>query len=528
MKSKLSLLCIFGALLFTSTVSLNNKTDHFYDDGLVSFAYDEINEQANIKKVNVKKLDESTETVKGSKLFVQYGNDGTYDYLRYAVALKGNIESINFTRRVPTYSSSGISEVSEDATTIYRGILANDSIYYYNELEKDTSTEGLTTDSTYMNDYYWACYSIKYSSKSFREAPVEITVSVNDGEFVQTREMILNNLKNNITHEFFAVDDETEVERPAAPIKNVTENCVGATSKGNVLINFPLHSSQEQTVRMYAAISASGSTQTEKKFDDSYDFYINNELKTVDSNAPKGTQFKDYDIVELGTYTLNKGTNNVSFSIDKSKSGVIAFNFRSLKLVAEHDVCYAEKECESKCQLCLGCLDELCEHDVCLTKCDCSKSTYSILNELVSVSGPKSKDTKNECIGVSSAGIVNVNYNIYSKIATKVQLSITMSRWTSERNIIRSSAEDTAVHAYSMFINGEEQFSDAKTIITSDSSNVNLKFSEFDEIIIGTYDLIEGNNTILISADFSKTGKINVNFRSLGLVASANAEIALI
>ena len=103
-----------------------------------------------------------------------------------------------------------------------------------------------------------------------------------------------------------------------------------------------------------------------------------------------------------------------------------------------------------------------------------------------------------------------------------------MSRWTSNRNIIRSSSTDTAVHAYSLYINDVEQFSDAKTIITSNSFDVNAKFYEFDEIVLGTYDLVAGNNTILLSADYSTMGKINVNFRSFGLLTTSNADISLV
>jgi len=692
-RNKLFLLMVAGALLFTANIGSNNNRESV-NDGLEGLTTDFVNEEALIEKVNIKNLESESETLKASKMFVQHGNDGTYDYMRYAVALKGNINSISFTRSAPTYASNGeVVEATEEINTVYRGISANNSTYYFNELEKDSETQGLTTDSAYINDYYWACYSIRFSSKSFRESPVTVSINVNDGEFTTDRSMTLTNLKYNITNEFFAIDDNVVVG--GFGNKNKKENCVGSTSKGLVSIEFPLHSSVAQDVKLYAAVSASGTTETTLNFDDHYDFYVNDDLKEVEAAMPKGTLFKDYDSIDLGTYSLRKGTNNIKFTIDKSLSGVQAFNLRSLKLVADNEVIYAETECSSKCSLCEGCQDESCEHDVCLTKCDCVKtefkaiddntivgglgskntkedcvgstskglvsiefpvylgrsgnygisvimscassiknfadnynfyindelqttdaktpqgtqfteyaevilgvynftsrtnvikftidksltgvtafnfrsliltgststwaelecsskceicggcldascegdvcltkcscikSTFSVLDEKVVTEG-KDKDNNNECIGVSSKAVVNITYTINSKIATKVQLSITMSRWTSNRNIIRSSSTDTAAHAYSLYINDVEQFSDAKTIITSNSSDANAKFYEFDEIVLGTYDLVAGNNTILLSADYSTMGKINVNFRSFGLLTTSNADISLV
>ena len=62
---------------------------------------------------------------------------------------------------------------------------------------------------------------------------------------------------------------------------------------------------------------------------------------------------------------------------------------------------------------------------------------------------------------------------------------------------------------------------------TTDTPKPNNTGATNDEIIIGTFELNEGNNTILISGEYA-TSKINVNFRALGIVASANAEISLV
>ena len=523
-----TLLALFGTCLSSQTNLIFNQSTQ--NEELVGLTYDKENEKSNIEKIDIKNLESTNQTVIGSQMFVQHGNDGEYDYLRYAVAVKGDIESISFTRSVPAYDSKNtISEVTQEVTTIYKGLSANGSTYYYNAQEANSITNGLTTDETYKNDYYWTCYSIRFETKTYKESPVTVSVNINDGEFTQNRSMTVNNLKNNITHEFFAIDENTNVTSPVASPKNTKENCVGSSSQGLVTIEFPIHVSDNAEANLFAAISSAGSNAYD--FSGSYTFYINDVEQTVNAKTPTGALFGDYNSVDLGTFTLSKGLNNFKFTIDKSLTGVKSLNFRSLKFNSPVDLSWAETICESKCELCNGCLDNECDHDVCLTKCSCVKSTFSVLENSVIVSGTagKTKDKNNECIGVSSKGTVEVTYSIKTdNYPVQVELFITMSRWTSERNIIRSSESDTAIHAYSLFINNEEQFSSAKTIITSDSSNANLKFNEFDEISLGVFTLTQETNTILLYSDFANTGKINVNFRSFGFVTSSNNNITLI
>ena len=142
-------------------------------------------------------------TLDYSKLFVQYGSYNSYECLRFAIAVKGDISDITFTRDV---LSDGTAANVKKVTTIYEGIQSGNDVVYY------TTETGLTTDSFYAKDYYWACYVISFETDTYKAEEINVKVSIN-GEEVGTRTSSLNAAKNN-SDEAQKVDIESKYQNP--------------------------------------------------------------------------------------------------------------------------------------------------------------------------------------------------------------------------------------------------------------------------------------------------------------------------
>ncbi len=98
---------------------------------------------------------ESTLKFDSSKMFAFY--DKTKDSkesLRFAVAVKGEIDSINYTRAA---IDGSYEEQVESITKVYRGLEVEGNTFYY-----DGAT--LTTNEAAKGKYYWAVYNINYDN----------------------------------------------------------------------------------------------------------------------------------------------------------------------------------------------------------------------------------------------------------------------------------------------------------------------------------------------------------------------------
>ena len=131
-----------------------------------------IEEASSIQSVgaqSVKKLIGSDEKVAYSKIYTQYAELENNYVLRFAVAVKGDINSLTFTRA----SLEGHTEKVKEVPTVYRGIIANDITYFYDGLD-------LTTDESKAVIYYWACYTISYGkSSTLKDTPIDLSLSIN-------------------------------------------------------------------------------------------------------------------------------------------------------------------------------------------------------------------------------------------------------------------------------------------------------------------------------------------------------------
>lgn len=131
-----------------------------------------IEEASSIQSIgaqSVKKLIGSDEKVAYSKIYTQYAELENNYVLRFAVAVKGDINSLTFTRA----SLEGHAEKVKEVPTVYRGIIANDTTYFYDGLD-------LTTDESKAGIYYWACYTISYGkSSTLKDTPIDLSLSIN-------------------------------------------------------------------------------------------------------------------------------------------------------------------------------------------------------------------------------------------------------------------------------------------------------------------------------------------------------------
>ena len=186
MKNKLSCLLVLTSLLGLGFVSHQNHED------LTDYNYDVLS--TNVKRYALSEMSTSSE-VETSKIYVQTATKDNEYYLRFATAIKGDVTSIKYTREL-----IGIEETetvkaikSSKITTLYKGISSGEETSYFSG-----SQELIDQQITSTKDYYWACYTIKFSeNSSYLSTPIRMTLSINDKE-VKTRKTSFNDELNNI------------------------------------------------------------------------------------------------------------------------------------------------------------------------------------------------------------------------------------------------------------------------------------------------------------------------------------------
>ena len=187
MKKLFNVLLCLSSLLMINSFVINKKTDFNETPTLLN------NKGIDIKKVHFG----DNEEVETSKIYTQWAtlNDGSTS-LRFAIALKGNIETITFIRN----EVIGL-EITKEANivnvdTVYKSITANNKNYYY------TTSEGLSEKDN--DSYYWACYTINYSeNSSLKQNNIELSVKINDLDPITTKASLVGTqyLDNNAGHE---------------------------------------------------------------------------------------------------------------------------------------------------------------------------------------------------------------------------------------------------------------------------------------------------------------------------------------
>lgn len=179
-------LFVYSALVLCGTalsaVGFNTLKDNAKED-IVSSTNDFINDKKSINKINVKKASKSSTKFNSSKIYVQTATDEEgYDYLRFATAIKGDFTNISYTRHI-----DGLVDKTDAVTTLYKGITANNEDNFFNGIKL------LNKNITSTSDYYWACYTIKFVTDTYKNSDISITFKVDDYE--ATRTTSLNTIK---------------------------------------------------------------------------------------------------------------------------------------------------------------------------------------------------------------------------------------------------------------------------------------------------------------------------------------------
>ncbi len=190
MKNKLSCLLVLTSLLGLGLIS--NQQNH---EDLIDYNYDALS--TNVKRYALSEMRTSS-GVETSKIYVQTATKDNEYYLRFATAIKGDVTSIKYTREL-----IGIEETetvktikSSEITTLYKGISSGEETSYFSG-----SQELIDQQITSTKDYYWACYTIKFSSdSSYLSTPIRMTLSINDEE-ITTRTTSFNDELNNVYNE---------------------------------------------------------------------------------------------------------------------------------------------------------------------------------------------------------------------------------------------------------------------------------------------------------------------------------------
>lgn len=270
MKKILNVLLCFSSLLMINSFVINKKTDFNETPTLLN------NKGIDIKKVHFG----DNEEVETSKIYTQWAtlNDGSTS-LRFAIALKGNIETITFIRNevIGLETTKEANVVNVD--TVYKSIAANNKNYYY-------TSEGLSLEDN--DSYYWACYTINYSKdSSLKQNNIELSVKINDLDPITTKASLVGTQyldeHPNHTHSF-----QNKRTTPGVfytlcancgTIEGVAQNYVKVDSVDNVEKELDLKPGEEY--QLNPTISPENAT-----FKDNIEYTSDNEeVATVDNNG---------------------------------------------------------------------------------------------------------------------------------------------------------------------------------------------------------------------------------------------------
>ncbi len=272
MKKIIKLALCAATLLMMNNISLNKdntfiETTHLYN-----------NNGINIKRIQFG----DNEEVKTSKIYTQCAllENGS-SVLRFAMAVKGNVDTITFSRSEVLGLDNTIKEEKTiEVDTVYKGISVGEDTYYYSEENQLTKEDN--------DSYYWACYTINYSSKTTLDKNnIEITAKVNDKVIETTKASLvgtkyLDTTPNHIhlfTNKITTPGVFYTSCKECGTIDDVIHNYVQVTSIDNIEKELELEIGEEY--QLNPTISPENAT-----FKDNIEYTSDNEeVATVDKNG---------------------------------------------------------------------------------------------------------------------------------------------------------------------------------------------------------------------------------------------------
>lgn len=160
-------LLLAGGLLMTA-----NLTSGPHRISVGEFSEDLLSPDRGIALSDVRKAAQDT-SVFISKTYAQYGVDNEQrSCLRFATAVRGDLASVTYTRAT---LDGSLEEKISPVQTVYRGIISGNTTYYYNG-------ENLTENKEEAGDFYWACYTIRFDTETFKSTDFTAFLTVENSE----------------------------------------------------------------------------------------------------------------------------------------------------------------------------------------------------------------------------------------------------------------------------------------------------------------------------------------------------------
>ena len=123
-------------------------------------------EEKNNVGINLKKLATTSSATVG-KTYVQNGEYDANKMLRFATPVNGDFDSLTYHIEIEGYPEV----VSKNVETVYKGIETNGTVSYFN------GTDVVTKEDELTKDWYWACFTIEFTSYKYYTASINAYVT---------------------------------------------------------------------------------------------------------------------------------------------------------------------------------------------------------------------------------------------------------------------------------------------------------------------------------------------------------------
>lgn len=380
---------IFGYLLLSaSLLSLGvvNKTNKDFQETTL------LDNDNYVTLNHVRKASENN-GLSYSKMFSQVAYDEVSEsyFLRFATAVKGDINTINYSRKV-----EGKDDKEVSSSVVYYGISANGETLYYDE-----ATQNASSDVSLKGNYYWTCYTIKFNKGSeFINKNISLTLKVNDVEIASKTTSVTDNF-NKLT-----IEAESDyVERMTADGKALnTETYNGVTfvkdlsgdgsnntqDYGNAYLKFAFISSIAGEASLNATLRQMPWVFELKKYvsiEINGVNYEHNKNLPADTNANDKTPHNEWAFMnlDLGTINIKKGYNTIKFIVNDGDGLYSACpDFDKITLISVASMEEYTHKCLSVCPICGKCQNLTCDDEVvCKDKCDCTTTVVEVESDSV-------------------------------------------------------------------------------------------------------------------------------------------------
>lgn len=196
MKKNVILVFVLPLLMSMVMGESNKDINKNSFDSLTCKAEDyQSNEKIFLKNIKLGNSD----SYKYSKVYTQLGYDGSNYFLRFAMAVSGNINSISYSLDV---NNENYKLGNKNVSTLYRSISANGKNYYYSE-----NLNSITEDKNEASsDYLWSCYTIKFKDEHHLYSSLSLIPSIN-GEILDNKAISLQDeINGGYTYTFGNLD----------------------------------------------------------------------------------------------------------------------------------------------------------------------------------------------------------------------------------------------------------------------------------------------------------------------------------